>query len=452
MRLVSRRKFLLGLATLPLVGAWAQQKAEAIVPFQPFSFAYLTDAHLVNGVPDTTYKLTQESQLFLQDVVKQLNASKVDFVVFGGDQVEGVGRDQVNWQLFLDVVQGLNPPWSFVLGESDLKGEPLDKMRTFGPDWKGRGIDTQNPYWSLNPLPGVHVIGLDTSVANGTAGEVSEKQLAWLKEDLTTNKKYFTILFCHHPILPPAPYDGGPPWDQYVIPDGAEVREVIGPFPQVRLVISGHIHINKVQKEGDIWHVSSGSLDVFPCQYKIFKVDATTITMETWQVPLPALVKKGRKMLEESNLAFKYNSQQPAQFALLAEGSKADRDAILPLAPGKPLQPLKKKGPAPGTEDKDKEKAKDKGKEAKEGPAGKDKNDKKAEKDKQKADKKAEKEAKKAKGAKNSKDTTESKSKDKKVPEKTKEPAPTAPAEDNTEVETAPAPAPDMSEQPDKTE
>ncbi len=455
-RLVSRRKFLLGLAGLPFLGALSQPAAEAVVPFQPFSFAYLTDVHLVNGLPDS-YKLTQESQLFLQEVVKQLNGAKVDFVVFGGDQVEGVGKEQVNWQLFLDIVQGLNPPWSFVLGEADLIGETVHKMRTFGPDWKGRGIETEHPYWSLNPVPDVHIVGLDSSIPNTTAGGINEEQLTWLKEDLQKNKKYFTIIFCHHPLLPPPPFDGGPPWERYVIPDGASVREVIAPFSQVRLVISGHVHVNKVQKEADVWHVSSSSLDVYPCQFKIFKVDATSITMETWQVPFPALVKKGRKTLDESNLAFDYNRQHPDQLAVLNEGLPVDRDAILPLAPGKPIQPLKKKGPAPGTDDKkdkDKDKDKDKGKEA---PAKKDKKDKDEKKDKDnkkdkgdkdKGDKKKKSDKKDKEPEKNpapkqveappAEETPET-PEDKKVPDQPKE-AP--PAEDNTQVESAPAPAP----------
>lgn len=440
-RLVSRRKFLLGLAGLPFVGALSQTAAQAVVPYQPFSFAYLTDVHLVNGVPDS-YKLTQESQLFLQEVVRQLNGAKVDFVVFGGDQVEGVGKEQVNWQLFLDIVQGLNPPWSFVLGEADLIGETVHKMRTFGPDWKGRGIETDQPYWSLNPVPDVHIVGLDSSIPNTTTGGISEEQLSWLKEDLQKNKKYFTIIFCHHPLLPPPPFDGGPPWERYVVPDGASVREVIAPFSQVRLVVSGHIHVNKVQKEADVWHVSSSSLDVYPCQFKIFKVDATAIVMETWQVPFPALVKKGRKTLDESNLAFDYNRQRPDQLGVLNEGLPVDRDAIMPLAAGKPIQPLKKKGPAPGTDDnKDKDKSKDKGQEA---PAKKDKGDKKQDKDKKKEkSKKEEMSKKKEKGKKKEKQDKPKKkpkaSEDKKVPDQPKE-AP--PAEDNTQVESAPAPAP----------
>src|SRR5262249_2544403 len=158
--------------------------------FEPFTFAYVSDVHLASGVADS-YKMVHESQLFLQQLVKELNQRKLDFVIFGGDQVDQPGKDQANWQLFLDIAQGLNAPWSFVLGESDISGPlPVDKVRTYGPDWKGRGMDTDTSYWSHNPaqFAGVHLVGLDTSLPNTTTGGVSQKQLDWLKKDLETNR------------------------------------------------------------------------------------------------------------------------------------------------------------------------------------------------------------------------------------------------------------------------
>lgn len=321
------------LLTRPLPGL-------AYQPFEPFTFAYVTDVHLTNDVPDS-YKLTRESQLFLQQLVKQLNARKLDFVIFGGDQVETIGKDETNWQLFLDVMQGLNAPWSFVLGESDVSGTlPVDKRRTFGPDWKQRGIDTETSYWShnLSTSPNVHMIGLDTSLPNCPTGGVSQKQLDWLKKDLEANKKFFTIVFAHHPLLPPPPYDGGPPWDEYIIPDGGAVREVLGAYPNVKLVVSGHTHVSKVQSEKDIWHVSSPSLTVYPCAYRIFSVTPDAVTMETKQIEFPALVKKAKKELVDSTLASRFSREDPGSFLEIVEGAREDRDAIIPMAPGKQLQ------------------------------------------------------------------------------------------------------------------
>jgi 3',5'-cyclic AMP phosphodiesterase CpdA len=364
---LSRRKFLLGMAGLSLSLSFGE--AHAYTPFEPFTFAFVTDIHLVNGKPDS-YKLLQESQLFLQQLVKELNDEPIDFIMFGGDQCENIGRDQANWQLFLDCIQGLNAPWSFILGEQDISGDyGVDKMKTFGPDWKSRNIETTTPYWAhtMSQNPGVHVIGLDTTLPNTTTGGVSPRQLEWLKKDLTANKKLFTIVFAHHPLLPPPPFDGGPPFEEYVIPDGGAVREVLAGFPQVKMVISGHVHVSKVQQEGNIWHISSPSLDVYPCAYRVFRVTPDAVTMETRQIGFPALVKRARKLLIDSNLASKYERGNPEAFVELVEGAREDSDALISFV-GKGIQPINKKKREKEKEDKrdKKEEKRDKQKEKEE--------------------------------------------------------------------------------------
>ena len=338
---MTRRRFLFGLASMAVLGLSEDSQA-AVGLFEPFTFGYVTDAHLATGQPDS-YKMLQESQLFLQDVVKSLNEQKVDFTIFGGDNVEGPGRDDTNWQLFIDVVQSLNNPWNFVLGESDVSGmAPVDKMRTYGPDWKGKGIESKKAYWSQDPLSGVHIIGLDTSRPNSNTGDFGRGQGEWLKEDLKVHQRRFTIAFSHHPLLPPPPYDSGPPWDDYTVPNGANAREILASSKYVRLVVNGHVHLSKVQQEGNIWYVSSPSLAVYPCAYRLFHVTPEAITIETYHVSFPALIKKAKNAFTSCNLAYKYSSK-PATFALLAEGSRLDSEVSLPLIPGKPIQTIEKK-------------------------------------------------------------------------------------------------------------
>lgn len=355
---ISRRQFLFALASVTCLGL-NQESQAAVGLFEPFTFGYVTDAHLAIGQPDS-YKMLQESQLFLQDVVKSLNEQNVAFTIFGGDNVEGPGRDDSNWQLFIDVVQSLNNPWNFVLGESDVSGiAPVDKMRTYGPDWKGKGIESSKSYWSQDPIPGVHIIGLDTSRPNSNTGDFGRAQAEWLKEDLQTHQRRFTIVFSHHPLLPPSPYDSGPPWDDYIVPSGANAREIFGTSKYVRLVVNGHVHVSKVQQENNIWYVSSPSLAVYPCAYKIFRVTPEAITIETYHVSFPALIKKAKNAFISCTLAYKYSSNKPATFAALAEGTRLDSDVILPLAAGKPAQPIdKKKQPRQKKEKSKPEKAK----------------------------------------------------------------------------------------------
>lgn len=355
--LLSRRHFLAGLGALTCLGQLGMLKpAQAAgFDFAPFSFAVVSDSHLSHGLPDSL-KLLQESQLFLQDVVKSINEQKVDFVIFCGDQVETPGRDETFWQLFIDIVAVLNCPWYFVLGEWDVSGPPaIERMVTYGPDFKGKGLTSGNSYWSTDPVPGVHLVGLDTAKANSETGDLSTAQMNWLKQDLNSNKGKLTIVVSHHPLLAPPPYDGGPPFEEYTLLQGASAREILGACLDVRLAISGHVPINKIQRERSIWYVSCPPVDIYPCEYKLFHVDQQGITVETLGVRYEALVKKAKKIMINSRLAFQYSNHKPDTFLKLAEGGELDRAAYLGLAPGAVAQRLgKSKGKS-----KDKDKKKD---------------------------------------------------------------------------------------------
>lgn len=360
---ITRRDFLGSMLAIAALGLPHKAHA-ALSPIKPFSFAVISDAHLTHGVEDTYY-LYKESQLFLQDAVKQINALNVDFCVFVGDMIESPGKDEVNWNLFIDIMQTLNCRWDFVLGESDITSSSnQEKMRMFGPDWKGRDFDNTAPYWSYNFANNVHLIGLDTSKYNSKSGYVSDEQLEWLKNDLATHASQFTIVFSHHPTLPPSPYDGGPPFSGYGIVNGASVREVLASSPDVKLAISGHVPINSVEKESTIYYASVPSLIAYPCAFKVFRIDNNEIKVETHQISYKALIKKAEKALLESSFAYSYHKKRPRDFISLCEGGPKHANAILPLYGGmtpQPYDPKKgnvKKGASQKAPDKPDEKKK----------------------------------------------------------------------------------------------
>jgi len=345
--MISRRSFLLGaLATTmwPLV-----LPVSAEQNFQPFSFAFISDIHLTHGVADT-YILTNESQLFLQDVVRKLNQQKLDFVLFGGDQVHGTGKDDENWQLFLDIAQGLNAPWSFVLGECDVSGSdsPINKMRTFGPDWRGRGIETENPYWSHSPLPGVHLVGLDTSYPDSTSGHVDAKQLAWLKEDLQKHSDKFTIVVSHHPLLNPPPFGAAQTQlMDYLLPNAQEALDTITAVGNVNMALSAHLYVNQLGRGGKTWFITNPGLVTYPCAYKIFHVTPESITMETTQVSFPALIKKAQDLLPSYPLANRVPMPKGANFMTYAKGKDICWNSNLPVDAYEQLSKAKKKKDKP---------------------------------------------------------------------------------------------------------
>jgi hypothetical protein len=71
--------------------------------------------------------------------------------------------------------------------------------------------------------------------------------------------------------------------------------------------------------------------------------------MESRQVNYAALVKKARKLLVASNLAYKYDSAKPETFVAVVEGTREDQNSVLNFERGSKPKPIsaKKKRKAP---------------------------------------------------------------------------------------------------------
>jgi hypothetical protein len=91
------------------------------------------------------------------------------------------------------------------------------------------------------------------------------------------------------------------------------------------------MHISNIQWHNNIWYISSPSLNVYPCAFRLFKIKPTQIEVQTYQVNYPALVKKAKTNLLNSNIASSFNNNHPGNFVRIAAGSRADQNAILSL-------------------------------------------------------------------------------------------------------------------------
>jgi 3',5'-cyclic-AMP phosphodiesterase len=333
---VSRRSFILSCLSSSFISCALASKSSGDKfesnSFEPFTFVFISDCHLTSGLADNLM-LLQESQLFLQEAVKQINVLRPDFVIFGGDQVQGVGDDESHWQLFLDIVQNLNCPWHFVLGETDISGNmPINKMGTFGRDWKGKGLNNNMPYWSCDPLAGLHLVGLDTSQVNSVTGYMDEVQLEWLKEDISLKPRPVTIIVSHHPILAPI-IDSK---NSYLLPQAGEVRQILEKSAGQVISMSGHTHLSKIQWQNNIWYISSPSLDIYPCAFRFCKITPQVVQVQTYQVNFPALAEKAKTNMLNSNFANSLNFHKSRDLVRAALGSHFDQNAKLSLTePGK---------------------------------------------------------------------------------------------------------------------
>jgi len=181
-------------------------------------------------------------------------------------------------------------------------------------------------------VPGVHLVGLDTSVANSLTGFISEEQLDWLKNDLAQQNAPLTLLISHHPLLPPPPFDQNNQATQYLLPQASLVRDILSAYGKQTLALSGHVHISKIERQNNVCYISSPSLDIYPCAFRYFQITTQNMEIQTHQVHFPELVKKAKTNLLNSSLASDLTSGHPRNFVSQALGNRGDQNNNLTLS------------------------------------------------------------------------------------------------------------------------
>ena len=84
----------------------------------------------------------------------------------------------------------------------------------------------------------LRIIGLDTVIENEIEGAVGAKQLGWLDDQLAAAPERPTLIAMHHPpFTGMIDFGNKPP-----CADGPALAAVLSQHPQVRKVISGHLH------------------------------------------------------------------------------------------------------------------------------------------------------------------------------------------------------------------
>ncbi len=266
MKPITRRSFLkkslLGLAgyglTSRLPGSFSAiasngRVASANLKDEYLNFIHITDTHLDLGKPQTVSWL----ELFVERVNKDF--SHIDFVVFGGDNFNNNVSGKKDAETFKKIADHLKCPWYSVRGnkESSPKppNDPLNQVEYanmfFSSDVKISGRD-----WSLKKGK-YTILGIDTTIEHHNNGRFTEDSLDFVEDQLKNNKDRYFILLNHHTYQ--NFWGGNEQADihKYVLNNTEEVKKRLFQYPNLRLTLSGHKHLDNVTKEGHITIIST---------------------------------------------------------------------------------------------------------------------------------------------------------------------------------------------------
>ena len=304
---MNRRSFLKGLAATGAAVAAGGSAGGLFVPFAEaveipkFSFAHITDLHLdVKG--GSTWQYREKSVPLFIDALRQLGRlPKLKFVVFGGDQIHYGPNDKDSLDVFQKWTAHLNMPIYILLGNTEVSpvsGSSQLGRKDYLKAWSGKGLKPGHSSWAFDPVKGVRVIGFDVTVDGKPHGEASPTGLKWLENELEENRdKKLIMVFTHQLLRPTAPQDKTPAWSFWMVKNSLKVNELLERHPNVRLVVSGHHHVSKVETVGRITYVSDPAVVTYPCAFRSFTVTRDGISLRNIGLDDKAMVNRAKELL-----------------------------------------------------------------------------------------------------------------------------------------------------------
>ena len=124
-------------------------------------------------------------------------------------------------------------------------------------------------YYSFKYKGGYRIIVMDGAKNKGISsnGIIPVEQLKWLDNTLSKSKNEVVLLFIHFPLL--TPFDS----PKHEILNANEFKDVLDKYEMPIAIFSGHYHMTKIRKRGNILHVSTPALAGYPNSFRIVEID-----------------------------------------------------------------------------------------------------------------------------------------------------------------------------------
>lgn len=292
---ISRRQALLTASTGVVGGALAPLvlSSSVVTPTRKrvYRIAHLTDIHV---------QPEKQAAKGLELALEKAQETKPDAIFTGGDLIMdalGQEKDRVaaQWKIFSDVTKAnLSVPIEHCIGNHDVWGwndwTKWGSESKFGKTWAQEVLELPKTYRALE-RGGWKVLVLDSThrkEGNGYTARLDEDQFGWLSDQLKNSAGKPVLVVSHIPILGVSPFLDGDneksgDWrvpGAWMHIDARRIKDLFKQHPNVKLCISGHIHlIDKVDYLGVQYHclgaVSAGwwGGDYQECTYGFSLID-----------------------------------------------------------------------------------------------------------------------------------------------------------------------------------
>ncbi len=252
-----------------------------------FRFAIASDLHI--ALEETIFHhpkrfhLVEVSIPSFKQVIEHLKTLDIDFLLLPGDLTQD--GEPENHQWLADYLQTLPFPVYVIPGNHDfptLSGNnpgknPAITYQQFSDYYSHCGYhQTDQLYYTKQLFPGVQLIGLNSNIFNEQGEQIGcldEEQLHWLENVLPTIQDQFVIVMVHHNVIEHFPGQADHALSRRYMLDNAERLKQLLKQYGVRLILTGHLHIQDIAQEGNLYEITTGSLVSYPHAYRVIDVN-----------------------------------------------------------------------------------------------------------------------------------------------------------------------------------
>ena len=254
-------------------------------------FVQITDPHLgsvTDGRWNNGFLCTMMPDV-MRCLRRDLREIKPEFILATGDLASRPTRDAVF--AARDLMDWLGHPYYPMGGNHDFVAEKsrdwfreayhahLPNGRTYYSfSHNGLHFAVLDPLWvwsdgSQMPYPSPKTRLITEAGEQRGRWAVPIEQLAWLDADLGVHDAQPAIVVCHYPAIGIPERVARPNMaDAGHLDNGDELITVFERHPNVRAMISGHLHMNIIEEVNGVMHVITASLPEYPVEYREMNV------------------------------------------------------------------------------------------------------------------------------------------------------------------------------------
>jgi 3',5'-cyclic AMP phosphodiesterase CpdA len=246
-------------------------------------FGIISDIHI--GLPQTIdnhpnrFHLVEVSIPALEQVLEHLESFDLDFLLIPGDLTQDGEIDNHQW--LGKRLAKLPFPVYVVPGNHDvpnlLATESSIGFHDFPKYYQECGYhDRQELYYSQEIFPGIQLIALNSNQFDGEGnqiGWIDEQQLLWLENTLEKVQDKLVLVMIHHNVIEHLPGQSQHPLGKrYMLGNAPYLLQILNRYG-VKLIFTGHLHVQDIAETEGIYEICTGSLVSYPHPYRVAKLN-----------------------------------------------------------------------------------------------------------------------------------------------------------------------------------